>query len=108
MDTQRTYQKTAKQRLQTYADFLADEDDNLRLLFDDERGSYALLDFGWRDKRYDHYAILQVDIIQDKVWIQCDHTENGVALELAEMGIPKDKIVLGRLPELRPHMGFGV
>lgn len=88
---------------------MADENDNFRLLFDDERGSYALLDFGWHDKRYDHYSILHVDIIEDKVWIQCDNTENGIAPELAAMGIPKEKIVLGfRPPALRPHTGFGV
>ena len=47
------------------------------------------------------------DIIDDKVWIQYDGTEDGIADELIEAGIPQDKIVLGfRPPEIRPYTGF--
>ncbi len=109
MDTPMKYQTVIKQLLQSYHEFLSDEQANLRLLFDDERGEYALLDFGWRDKRYDHYAVLHVEVIADKIWIQCDNTERGIASEFVAMGVPKEKIVLGfRQPELRPYTGFGV
>jgi len=41
--------------------------------------------------------------------IQYDGTSPGVAVELAESGIPKEDIVLGfRPPRVRPHTGFGV
>lgn len=109
MDTQLDYQKLVKKLLQTYIEFLATDEDNLRLLFDDEKQGYVLLDFGWHDNRYDHYSIIHVDIIGDKIWIQCDNTEEGIAPELVEMGVPKDKIVLGfRPPELRQYTGFAV
>jgi hypothetical protein len=109
MDATVKYETVIKQLLQAYRDFLADEDDNLRLLFDDERKSYALLEFGWRNKRYDHYSILHLELLADKIWIQCDNTENGSAAELLAMGVPKQDIVLGfRPPELRPYTGLGV
>ncbi|MCP4540432.1 MAG: XisI protein, partial [Chloroflexi bacterium] len=38
-----------------------------------------------------------------------DGTSPGVALELAEAGIPREDIVLGfRPPYVRPRTGFGV
>jgi len=45
----------------------------------------------------------------DKVWIQRDGTEDGMATELLKEGIPKDKIVLGfRSPEMRRHTEFAL
>lgn len=53
--------------------------------------------------------IIQVDIIGDKIWIQYDDTEEGIAHDLVEAGVPKHKIVLGFRPEqVRPHTGFAV
>lgn len=107
MDSRLTYQTRIKQLLKKYVDFLTDDESNLRLLFDDERRSYALLDFGWHNKRYDHYSVLHLEIIDDKIWVQCDHTEQGIASELVAMGIPPSQIVLGfRPPELRPYTEF--
>jgi XisI protein len=40
-------------------------------------------------------VILKIDIIDEEIWIQRDGTEAGIAYKLIEMGIPKDKIVLG-------------
>jgi len=109
MDTPLNYPQIVKKLLQDYAQFLRQPSDNLRLLFDDDHKGYALLDFGWQNKRYLHGAVVHVDIIDDKVWIQCDNTEHGIAPELVELGIPKDKIVLGFRPaQLRQYTGFGV
>ncbi|HDN26052.1 MAG TPA: hypothetical protein ENG03_02940 [Thioploca sp.] len=48
-----------------------------------------------------------MDIINDKLWIQRDDTEDGVAQELVNAGIPKDQIVLGFHPaEVRPHTEY--
>ena len=39
--------------------------------------------------------------------IQRDNTESGIARELVEAGIPKDRIVLGfRPPEVRPYTDY--
>lgn len=78
-------------------------------VFDRERDRYLLVDVGWDRGRRVHGTLVHIDIIGDQVWVQRDGTEDGVALELAEAGIPKDRIVLGfHAPELRPHTGFAV
>ncbi|MBN1427300.1 MAG: XisI protein, partial [Anaerolineae bacterium] len=46
-------------------------------------------------------------IIQDKIWIQRDGTETGIANDLLAKGIPKDHIVIGyHDPEVRQHTDF--
>ena len=78
-----------------------------KLAFDDQHGSYAVLQVGWDGSRYIHGALIHVDIIDGKVWIQFDGTETGIADDLLDAGIPHDQIVLGfRPPEVRPYTGF--
>ena len=51
--------------------------------------------------------MVHIDIINDKIWIQRDGTEDGIATELLSAGVPKDRIVLGfRSPEMRKHTEF--
>ena len=78
-----------------------------RCAFDDEHKSYAILQAGWDEDKYIHGALIHVDIIDDKIWIQYDGTEDGIADELVEAGVPQSIIVLGfRSPKIRPHTGF--
>jgi hypothetical protein len=42
--------------------------------------------------------LLHIDIIDHKLWIQHDRTEEGVAVDLVAAGIPKEQIVLGFEP----------
>lgn len=80
-----------------------------RVVFDDDHGSYALFEFGWLDNKRVHDSLIHIDIIDDKIWIQYDGTEDGIANELTDAGVPKESIVLGFRPEkLRPYTGFGV
>jgi hypothetical protein len=80
-----------------------------RVLFDDERGSYALVQVGWDGVKYIHGVVIHIEMIDGKIWIQYDGTENGVASELVEAGIAKNQIVLGFRPEkVRVHTGFAV
>ena len=47
--------------------------------------------------------------IDDKIWIQRDGIEEGMATDLLNAGIPKDKIVLAFQPEyIRPLTEFAV
>nr|MCU0341043.1 XisI protein [Spirosomataceae bacterium] len=45
------------------------------------------------------YVIFQVDIIANKIWIQEDNTEEGLATLLEKRGIKKSEIVLAYFPE---------
>ena len=77
--------------------------------FDDDHANYVLLQSGWDGDSYLHGAIVHISIIGGKIWIQYDGTEEGVATELLEMGVPKTHIVLGfRHPSERQYSGLAV
>lgn len=72
-------------------------------VFDRTQDRYLILIVGWEGHRYEHGCTVHIDIIDGKVWIQRDGTEDGIALELENAGIPKTSIVLGfKPPEVRP------
>lgn len=78
-------------------------------VMDEERGHYEVCHVGWDGQRRVHGAVIHIDSIGDKVWIQHDGTSPGVALEVVDAGIPKESIVLGfHPPHVRQHTGFAV
>jgi hypothetical protein len=64
------------------------------LVFDDERHSYQLMYIGWDGPRRVHSSIIHIRLRNDKIWIEYDGTEEGVATALLAAGIPKEEIVL--------------
>ncbi|CDM92344.1 MAG: XisI protein [Limnospira sp. PMC 1291.21] len=80
-----------------------------RAAFDGENGQYLILSEGWIEQQHFHSCLLHVEIIDDRVWIQWDQTEDGIADELVQAGIPKEDIILGfHEPEVRQYTGFGI
>ncbi|NEO91119.1 MAG: XisI protein [Moorea sp. SIO3G5] len=78
-------------------------------VFDCDRDRYLLMIVGWEEVRQVHGCIIHVEIIDGKIWIHRDGTEDGIAGELLEAGIPKERIVLGfKSPGVRKHTGFAV
>ncbi len=74
-----------------------------------EQGQYQVMHVGWQGPSRVHGPAIHIEIVDGKVWVQYDGTSPGVALELAEAGIPREDIVLGfRPPYVRPRTGFGV
>jgi hypothetical protein len=110
MDTRLKHQTLIKDILNEYAKYKpAFGEIDSRVSFDDEHGTYAMLQVGWNGDEYVHGAVIHVDLIEDKIWIQYDGTEEGIATDLVENGVPKETIVLGfRSPEVRPYTGFAV
>ena len=79
------------------------------MVVDRERGRYLLVDLGWDDLTRVHGALVHVDVIDGKFWIQYDGTEEGVATQLVEAGVPRDRIVLAsRHPTIRAYTEFAV
>jgi hypothetical protein len=77
------------------------------VVFDRNRDRYLLVDTGWERGKRMYGTIVHVDICDGRIWIQYDGTEEGVATELVDAGIPRECIVLGfREPELRKYTGF--
>jgi hypothetical protein len=80
-----------------------------RQIFDRETDRYIILSEGWDRQQHLHSCLLHIEIINGKVWIQLDNTEDGITEELIQAGIPKADIVLGfHEPEIRPYTGFAV
>ena len=84
-------------------------DVDVEAIFDDAHGHYELVYAGWFKEERIHGPVVHIDIKGDKVWIQFDGTEGGVALELMAQGVPRDHIVLGfQSPFMRKHGDFAV
>jgi hypothetical protein len=78
-------------------------------VFDRARDHYLLVNVGWVKHGRIYGTMAHIDIIGDKVWVQTDGTEEGLAGQLVEAGIPADRIVLGfRMAEVRKHTGYAV
>jgi hypothetical protein len=64
-------------------------------VFDEEASRYLVMSHGWMGDKRVHGCLIHVEIRDDKIWIQRDGTEDGIASELVAAGIPKSRIVLG-------------
>ena len=77
------------------------------MVVDEKNDRYLVMLVGWEGPRRVHGALIHVDIIDGKIWIQRDGTEDGIARELEAAGVPKSDIVLGfHEPDVRPHTGY--
>ncbi|HAX80341.1 MAG TPA: XisI protein [Cyanobacteria bacterium UBA11372] len=74
---------------------LKDDETEVQLILDRERHHYLLMLVGWNDQRREYGSLIHIDIKDEKIWIQSDGTEVGVANELVEAGVPQKDIVLG-------------
>jgi hypothetical protein len=111
MDTQLKYRDIIKSVLQSHADYRTTLSDGYtsQVLFDEERGQYLVLDLGWNGDQYLHSTPIHLSLMDHKIWVQCDDTEEGVSTELLAAGVPREDIVLGfRHPKVRQHTGFAV
>ncbi len=78
-----------------------------KTIFDTNTNSYLLMTVGWDNIRRVHGVLVHLEIIDEKIWIQRDGTENGIAHDLEENGIPKKDIVLGFHPaDVRPFTEY--
>jgi hypothetical protein len=81
----------------------------MKLVFDREHDRYQLLRTGWQGDRRVFGALIHIDLEDEKIWIQYDGTEVGVANELLDKSIPHTDIVLAyHSPFMRQYNGFAV
>ncbi|MGD1806853.1 XisI protein [Dapis sp. BLCC M126] len=84
-------------------------DIEVQVVFDEQRDHYQLLNVGWHENRQVRGCVLQIDIKNEKIWIQHDGTEIGIANELLDLGVPKSDIILAfHAPYKRKYTGFAV
>ena len=104
------YRQIIEKTFQDYADFLdTDRQIQIELVLDQTRDRYLLVETGWQNGYRIYGTLLHIDIIDQKIWIQHDGTEDGIADELVAAGIPHNQIILAfKSPEIRPYTGFAV
>ena len=112
MDRLTRYRALIQQMLQQYAAQLNSQPvagENVDCVFDEQRDQYLLLKYGWPRGKHAHYVKLHVRLHDDKIWIEQDLTQEGLACALVAAGVPGEDIVLGfNAPEVRPYTEFAV
>ncbi len=106
MDTLEQYrrliQELLSKRVYTRQDVIT------QTIFDSERDHYQLMNVGWRQGEHRVYGtVIHLDIIDGKIWVQWDGTDDPIAEELVARGVPKSEIVLGfHAPYKRPFTEY--
>jgi len=79
------------------------------LAFDETRDQYLWFQTGWRQKKRIRGITVHIQIKNEKIWIEEDWTEVGMANELLKLGIAASDIVLGfHPPEARQFTEFAL
>lgn len=77
------------------------------LAFDEIHDQYLLLLMGWHKDERIKSVMIHIRLKDEKIWIEEDWTENGVATDLLLKGIPKEEIVLAfHSPHVRQYTEF--
>ena len=108
MDTLNSYRQIIESALTEIAKIpRRDKDVIYKTVFDHQNDSYLIICQGWEKNRRIHHCLVNIEIMNGKIWIQEDNIEYGVALDLEEAGIPKSDIVLGfQHPSVRPYTEY--
>ena len=106
MDRLNNYREIIKKILTEHSNLkLAYGEIEMQLLFDENHDRYQVLRTGWLQRGRVYGVLIHIDIKENKLWIQYDGTEVGVANELVEAGIPHQDIVLAYQPPLMREQG---
>ena len=113
MDKVSHYQYLIKEGLTHFADLLENSTPkypfDVILIFDDQHHQYLLRELGWTPDQRVRQTVLHIALKNDKIWIEEDWTEDGMATYFPEQGVPREDIVLGfQPPQMRPYTEFAV
>ena len=77
------------------------------LIADEAQGHYLWLSLGWSNGKRSRYVHAHLRIRNEKIYIETDLTENGIAADLLDAGIPAGDIVLAfHEPSVRQYTEF--
>jgi hypothetical protein len=62
-------------------------------IFDEKRDRYLLVVVGWFEDENEYGTVIHLDIIDDKIWLYVDKTDQEIYEQLREHGIPENDIV---------------
>jgi translation initiation factor 6 (eIF-6) len=89
-----TYQEAIEKILNNLSEMVVREGTEVEIIRDRVAGHYLIILVGWHDQIRVYGSLVHIDIKDDKIWIQQDRTDTGIAQELVEAGVPKSDIVL--------------
>ena len=112
MDKTLKYKKLVKKILNRYVEIdrqQPQEGVDYFLVADDVQGHYLWTSLGWSKGRRSRYVHAHLRVKDEKVWIETDLTEQGIATDLLNEGVPKEDIVLAfHEPSVRKDTEFAV
>lgn len=110
MDTPDHYQQIVEQIITDYAQLrYAHGEVTKHTVFDRENNRYLLMLVGQEGNTMVHGCLIHLEIVDHKIWIYRDGTEDGIAGDLLTAGVAKENIVLGFYsPEKRKITDFAV
>ncbi len=112
MDKLTEYPKLIKQILTEYVELCQrhpQKDMETFLIVDEAKGHYMWMNLGWQNGERVTGMTVYVRLKDGKFWIEEDWTENGIATDLVEAGVPKEDIVLAfHDPNIRQYTDFAV
>lgn len=111
MDKQRTHHAAVVRRVISESPYYVhgSKGPDVETLFtaDDESGTYHLFDLGWRGKDRVYNTFLLIRLKDGKIHIEEDWTEDGIAADLLDAGVPREEIVLAfHYPPMRKYTEF--
>jgi hypothetical protein len=110
MDKELKYKEIVKKILSRYVEIdreHPEEGVDYFLVSDDVQGHYLWTSLGWSKGKRTRYVHAHLRIKDEKIWIETDLTEQGIATDLLNEGVPKDDIVLAfHEPSMRQYTEF--
>ena len=112
MEKLATYRQAIKQALTRYWELMTRRPKPYKeteLIFDEERDHYLLVATGWHEQKRIRGTTIYIRLRHGKIYIEEDWTEDGIATDLLEAGVPREDIVLAfHPPEMRQYTEFAV
>jgi hypothetical protein len=112
MDKLSEYKETVKNILNFYVELdRKTPEPNMEyfLIADDENGQYLWKTIGREKDKHVDLTTVYIRLKNDKIYIEEDWTEEGIAMDLLRAGVPKEDIVLAfHEPSLRKYTEFAV
>lgn len=104
------YKAIIQRILAEHLESTPDEENVEAMAIQDEHGGhYMFVEAGWQYPHRIYNVVFHIRLKDDKIWIEQDWTEHGIARELLAAGISKDDIELGfQPPQVRPHIEWEI
>ena len=79
------------------------------LVFDEQHDHYLLIVMGWQGEERIKENSIHVRLLNGKIWIEEDWTEDGIVTDFLQAGVSREDLVLAfHPPHLRQYTEFAI